>query len=157
MNKLIIRLSEVVAVVCLVAFILFVTADEKVSTADPQQLCDSVMSVADTDELIERDRLYIKKQYSSDASAYEFFSYYSSDSVMDVREILIVKTDKKSAESLIAAIEKARDEKQKLFESYAPEQSGLLKKAALVYEKGFLIYAVGENSDEVLSEFRNNL
>ncbi len=157
MNKLILRLSEFVAIVCLAAFILFVTADEKISTADPQQLCDNVMSVANPDELIERDRLFIKKLYSTDASSFEFFCCYSSDSVMDVREYLIVKTDKKSADTLMDEIEKTREEKQKLFESYAPEQSGLLKSAALVYEKGFLIYAVGKNSDAVLSEFRNNL
>jgi hypothetical protein len=39
----------------------------------------------------------------------------------------------------------------------APEQSGLLLASSLVYEKGFLIYAVGENVDEALVKFRDNL
>lgn len=157
MKKFLLRSSELIALAALVAFIIFVSSEEKISDADPGQLCAHVMSIADKSGLLERDKLFLKKQYSSDASAYEHYCYYSSDSVMDVREYLIVKTDKNNAEALIDEIEKVRDEKQLLFESYAPEQSGLLKASALVYEKGFLLYAVGENADEVLSEFRDNL
>ena len=157
MKKIVLRICEIVSLVCLAAFIMFVSADEKISDVNPKQLCKEVISVADTDELTKRDKLFIKKQYSVDASAYEYICHYSSDSVMDVREYLIVKTDKENADILIDAIEKVRDEKQKLFESYAPEQSGLLLASSLVYEKGFLIYAVGENADEVLIKFRDNL
>ena len=76
---------------------------------------------------------------------------------MDVREILIIKADKELCEQITDNIDSVRQEKKKLFDSYAPEQSALLESSVLVYERGYLFYFVGENPTEALSAFRNNL
>ena len=44
MNKLLLRLSEVVALVCLVAFIIFVSSEEEISDTDPSVLCTEIVS-----------------------------------------------------------------------------------------------------------------
>lgn len=157
MSKLIIRLSEVVALICLVAFILFVSGEEEVSDKDPKQLCDEIISFVSTDGMTERNNLFLKKKYNTDTESLEYFCYFNTDSVMDVREILIIKADKEQCEQIKENVDSVRTEKKKLFDSYAPEQSALLGSSVLVYEKGYLFYYVGENPEETLSFFRNNL
>ena len=157
MNKLIIRLSEFVALVCLTAFILFVSSEDEVSTVNSQQLSDKIISSVSIDGMTERNNLFLKKKYNADTDAIEFFSYYSTDSAMDVREILIIKADKELCEQITDNIDSVRKEKKKLFDSYAPEQSALLESSVLVYERGYLFYFIGENPTEALSAFRNNL
>lgn len=157
MSKLVIRLSEIVALVCLVAFILFVSGEEEISTADPKKLSQEVISAVSTEGMTERNNLFLKKKYNTDTDTLEYFCYYSTDSAMDVREILIIKADKESCEQIKENIDSVRLEKKKLFDSYAPEQGALLESAVLIYEKGFLFYFVGENPEEALSAFRNNL
>jgi hypothetical protein len=44
-------------------------------------------------------------------------------------------------------------EKQILFESYAPEQSALLKNYQLTYVNGFVFYAVGSDNTNALIAF----
>ncbi len=157
MNKLIVRLSEFVALVCLVAFIMFVSDKEEISTADPEQLCSQIISQVNTEGMTERNNLFLRKKYNADTDALDYFSYFSTDYVMDVREILIIKADKAQCEQLIESIDNIRIESKKLFDSYAPEQSMLLESAVLVYEKGYLLYFVGDNPSKALSVFRNNL
>ncbi len=157
MNKLIIRLSEVVALVCLVAFIIFVSSDEETSATDPEHLCKQIISSVNTDGMTERNNLFLKKRYNTDTEQLDYFCYYSTDSVMDVREILIIRADKEHCEPIMESVESQRQEKIRLFDSYAPEQSSLLKNAALVYEKGYLFYYVGENPSDALLLFRNSL
>ena len=157
MNRFILRLSEFVALVCLVAFIMFVSSEEEISDTEPRQLCKHIIASVNTDGMTERNNLFLKKKYNTDTDSLEYFSYHSTDSVMDVREILIVKADKQQCEQIKESIDKARIEKKKLFDSYAPEQSALLETAVLVYEKGYLFYFVGDNPSDALSVFRNNL
>lgn len=157
MNKLLLRLSEVVALVCLVAFIIFVSSEEEISDTDPSVLCTEIVSSVNTEDMTERNNLFLKKKYNTDTDTLEYFCYYSTDSVMDVREILIIRADKEQCEQIKENIEATRTEKKKLFDSYAPEQSALLGSAVLVYEKGYLFYFVGENPEAALSIFRNNL
>jgi len=157
MNKLIIRLSEFVALVCLVAFMLFVSGEEDTSFTAPEQLCEKIISAVNIDGMTERNNLSLKKKYNTDTEQLDFFCYYSTDSVMDTREILIIKADKVQCEKIKESIDDVRNEKINLFDSYAPEQSALLKSAILVYEKGFLFYFVGENPAYALSVFRNSL
>lgn len=157
MDKLLLRLSELVGILFLVSFVIFVSSDEKISSADPEELSLTVISVADTEDLVERNGIFLKKQFSVDPEELDYFCYYSSDSVMDVREYLIVKADEKTLQSLTESISSVLEEKQTLFRDYAPEQSALLESGILIYEKGYLLYAIGNDSDEVLSEFRDNL
>ena len=157
MNKFIIRLSEFVALVCLAAFILFVSGEDEISDTKPDQLCNQIISQVNTDGMTERNNLFLRKKYNTDTESLEHFCYYSTDSAMDVREILIIKADKQKCAEIQENINRVRLEKKKLFDSYSPEQSALLESAVLIYEKGYLFYFVGDNPATALSLFRNNL
>ena len=77
---------------------------------------------------------------------------------MDVRELLIIKVNQSGDEdNIIIAVNSKLSDKKTLFESYAPEQSALLKNAVLVYKEGFVFYCVGKDADTVYSKFISEL
>ncbi|MBR3815199.1 MAG: DUF4358 domain-containing protein [Clostridia bacterium] len=157
MTKLILRLSEVVGIVCLAAFIIFICAQNEKSKTDPEYLSAQIISAADTEGLEERNSLYVRKKYGIDTDRLEFFSVYSSDSVMDVREYILIKSDDGYGQEVYSALESELNNKLALFEDYAPEESALLSRRVLVNEKGFIFLAVGKDSALLLDIFRSNL
>lgn len=157
MNKLIIRLSELVGVVCLIAFIIFVSSEREVSKADPELISQQVYSAVNTEGLTKRNSLFFKNKYKINTDGFEYLLCYSSDSVMDVRELIVIKLGSESYKSTEQAIREVLSQKQKLYDSYAPEQSALLNSAVLVYEKGYLLLAIGEDAQNALTAFRNSL
>ncbi len=147
MNKFIIKFGEFVSIVCLVAFIMFINAEDKVTEKSAEELGISVISSINVDGLTMQDMNGLKKQFGISDKQIDSFIYYKSDDVMDVREVLIVKVaDNTSGQSIFSSVEKVLSDKKTLFESYAPEQSALLNKAVLVYENNIVFYAVGEDA-----------
>ena len=157
MDKLIIRLSEAVGIVCLIAFIIFVSSDNEMSRTGPGYLSEQVIASADTEGLILRDDLFLKKKYALDAERLEYGILYSSDSVMDVREYMLLKPESGYEKEALEAIEKVLTEKQTLFEDYAPKESALLSSRVLTAEKGYILLAIGNDAAQILDIFRNNL
>lgn len=158
MKQLVIKLSEFVSVVCLVAFIIFVSSEDKISEKNAAEIADSIVSAVSVEGLIQSDRNKFKKEFGFSDGDIESFVYYYSDSVMDVREILVVKlTENTRSDRLISTIESRLSDKKNLFESYAPQQSALLNAAILTSEGGFIFYAVGEQADVAFSQFKNSL
>ena len=77
---------------------------------------------------------------------------------MDVREIIIIKLkDGASSDEAIQKIKKRLEEKQTLFEGYAPEQSAMLQNYVLKQKAGFVFYAVLTDKEAALSAFNKIL
>ncbi len=158
MKQFIVKLSEFVSIVCLIAFIMFVSSEGKVSEKNAEEMAESVISAVSIDGLIKADMNKLKKEFGFSEREIDSFVYYYSDSVMDVREILIIKLPEGTrADSLISAVDSRLADKKTLFESYAPQQSALLKEAVLTNEGGFVFYAVGEEADSAFTQFQNSL
>ena len=158
MKKFFLRLGELICVALLVVFIVFVSTRDKVSTTPFEEVSKSVTASCNLEDLIERDGLDLKRQLSLEAGEYKGFVYYSSDSVMDVRELIVLSSDNK--ELLSQAKEKITvyiEEKAGLFEGYAPEESELINSHVLTEKKGFLLFYVGEGKEKVLSAFSEAL
>lgn len=158
MKQFIVKLSEFVSIVCLIAFIMFVSTEGKISEKTAQEVAESVVSAVSVDGLIKADMNKLKKEFGFSESEVDSFVYYYSDSVMDVREILIIKLPEEAREdSLISSVDSRLSDKKTLFESYAPQQSALLNAAILTSDSGFIFYAVGEEADIAFSQFKNSL
>ena len=130
------------------------TSQDKISTASFDEVSKAVFSVCDLNGLENCDKLELRRKLGFEADSYGSFTYYSSDSVMDVRELLIIFTDNEQV--LSQTKEKLNDyvnEKHKLFENYAPEQSELLSSHLLTEKKGYLLFYVGDEKEKVLSAF----
>lgn len=158
MKQALLKFGEVISIVCLLFFIVFVSSGEKINNQSAEEIGQKSVSVMDSEGLINRDSLHIKKQYGIDTAVVNSFFYYSSDDNMDVRELLIIKVNQSGDEdNIITAVNSKLSDKKTLFESYAPEQSALLKNAVLVYKEGFVFYCVGKDADTVYSKFISEL
>lgn len=158
MKKFFLRLGEALCVLLLIAFVAFVSSQDKISAVPFKEVSKAVTSACDLKQLNKRDKLELKRKFSLDAADFKGFAYYSSDSVMDVRELLIVSADNK--EALKKAQEKISlyvSEKAQLFEGYAPKESELISSHVLTEKKGYLLFYIGQEKEKVLSAFSESL
>ena len=158
MNKKILRLAEVLCVILLVVFIAYVSSMDKISTVPFEDVAAAVTAVSDIKELKERDKLEFRDKFSLEAEDYIDFVCYSSESVMDVRELVIVFSDNKSAnEKIKSNIEAYVNQKLELFEGYAPQESKMISLHMLEQKKGYTVFYIGQDKEAVLSAFSEKL
>lgn len=159
MNKdILIKIGEALCVVFLALFIVFITSGDEVSNKTAKQVAVPVVKVYDTEGLVAIDKKQLKKQLKLSADDFDGYYYFASESIMDVREVLVIKLkDVADADRVISVLQSRVSEKTTLFEDYAPEESALLKNHILVSEGGFVYYAVGEDADEGLEAFKSSL
>lgn len=152
------RLGEIICVALLAVFIVFVSSSDKLSTVPFDEVSASVMAECNLKGLIKRDKLELKGKFSLNSDEFTDFIYYSSNSVMDVRELLIVSCKEKQlltdAEKKIKAYV---EEKANLFEGYAPNESKLINSHVLESKKGYLIFYIGEETEKAASAFSQSL
>ncbi|MCI6771594.1 MAG: DUF4358 domain-containing protein [Oscillospiraceae bacterium] len=153
------RIKELLCVVVLVVFIVFLSGNSSISKASGNDVFKAVnaeIKISKTADIKKCNNQRIKKEFGFTHNDFEYITYYASDSVMEVRELLIIKLqDKSQLDSVNEAIEKRVKDKAELFKGYAPEQSAMLEKYVLEYKKGFVIYAVSDTPDKLISAFNN--
>jgi len=158
MKKLFLRVGEVLCVVLLAVFIFVASSQEKLSSQPFEAVSEGALSLCDTKGLLKQDSLKLKKQFSVDGEMLRDFVYYASDSVMDVREVLIIALEDISLQETVAESIKAYiTEKQKLFEGYAPKESQLLSSHVLIADSGYILLYVGENSELISQAFKESI
>lgn len=152
------RIKELACVLVLILFVCFLTKGASVSDKTAAEVFEKVSKSIDISMLKNCDKAKFQKE--TDFS-YEDFSeviYYASDSVMEVREVMIIKLKPEdSAKEIMSALEERAEEKEKLFSGYAPEQSALLSEYVLEEKDGFVFFAVSENSEKALAAFKSAL
>lgn len=152
------RIGEVCCVLLLAVFIFFITASDSISDKTVKQVEKPVVKVSDVKNLQKIDKKQFKKQLKLDPDSFDGYCYYASDSVMDVREVIIIKLkDTAQAQQVEAALSSRVKEKHTLFENYAPKESDLLKNHILESKSGFVYFAVGETAQEGLEAFKSSL
>lgn len=158
MKKFFLKLGELVCIALLCVFIAYVCVQDSVSSQPFEDVEAQVVSATLTEGLTRRDALEIKKKLSLEGESYVDFVCYSSDSVMDVRELMIFKvSDARSGAALSEKIEEYVNEKAKIFEGYAPVESSMLSSHVLKVKKGFVLFYVGEDGEAVASAFSKSL
>ncbi len=154
MKKFKVRFFEILCIVFLVVFIFNVTQGETYSTKTIDEVESSVLEVFPTEDLKKIKKNKTKEEFSFDFDQIDSFSYYASDSIMNVNELLIIKlkpdVNSFDTEQLIS---ERLGKKQALFEGYAPEESALLQNYVLKSDSGFIFYAVGDGAQQSLERF----
>lgn len=152
------RVKEIACVVILLLFIVLITNQNKISDAKPKDVYDKVCSAVNVEGLKKSKNEKFKKEFGFGTNEFEKVYYLSSDSVMDVREILVVKLREDSpTDDLMESIEKRVEDKGTLFKGYAPEESALLEKSIVEKKDGFILFVVSESPKDALSAFRKAL
>ena len=62
MKQALLKFGEVISIVCLLVFIVFVSSGEKINNQSAEEIGQKSISVMDSEGLENRDSLHIKKQ-----------------------------------------------------------------------------------------------
>ena len=152
------RIKEGLCVLVLLVFVLLLMTQDKESAADPQAVFEAVQSAVDTEGLAVCKDDRIKKEFGIDPRTFDYVGYLASDSIMEVREILLVHLSEESDEqTLLEKIRTRVDDKTELFSGYAPEQSGYLEKHELLSRGGFVLFVVSDTPDAAVRAFKKAL
>lgn len=152
------RRGEIISVVLLFVFIGFLFFQNSAGTKSAKEVFEKVFLAADLSYLKVRDNATLKKEFSFGEKDVENVLYISSDSVMEVRELLLVEA--KSKDDVDAIVEKIKsriEEKKALFKNYAPEQSALLENYALQKKGKFIMFTVSDSPEKFVEAFKKAL
>ncbi len=154
MKKVAVKILEVLCVVSLCFFLVYITGNDTYSEASLPDVEKAVTESMNIDGLSKLKKNKIKDTFSFDFAGVAQCAYYASDEIMDVREILLIKLNEGvDGDDIVAVIEKRVNEKQELFDGYAPVEGALLKNHVLKKDSGFIFYAVGEDAGDALAVF----
>lgn len=148
------RLKELLCVFLLVLFIVVLSRNTAVSTKPADQIFTEVKDSAYTKGLEKRSKAQFKKVTGFSQNEFESVVYYGSDSVMEVREVMIVKVGSGDADALVDALKERVKNKAELFRGYAPEQSALLDSCIIEERAGVVFYAVCDDAQKAAAVFK---
>lgn len=158
MKKKILRLAEVLCVLLLIIFIAYVSSADRISTVPLNEVAQAVTAAGDVKGLKKREQLEFRDKFSLEAEDYGDFVHYSSETVMDVRELVIVFSDDKAdLKKVSSSLEAYAKEKQALFEDYAPKESQMISSHLLVEKKGYILFYIGQEGEKVNSAFSEKI
>ena len=146
------RIFEIICVVLLICFIFFISREEPYSDKSVRDVVDAVSAEINVEELKSYKKNKIQEEFDIEFQDIDSYAYYASDSVMNVEELLVIKLKEGAkADNITEKIEQRVKDKQVLFEGYAPEQSAMLNNYVLIYQKGFIFYAVCDEWADTLT------
>lgn len=150
------RFKEILCIILLVIFIFTLSSQKNTSSKTVSEIYKALSESTDFSMLKKCDSLKFKEETALSAEDYTEVLYYASSSVMEVREVIIIKLQNKNQlENTKNALLKRAEEKGKLFEGYAPEQAALLKNYVLEEKAGILVFAVCNNREKLISAFKS--
>ena len=149
------RFMAILCAVLTMAFVFYVTRQAPVSDKTAEEIAAQLTESFDTEGLTLRSGGEFKKTFLLSAGDYDGVVYYSADSVMDVRELLLVRLkDESQSQELTEVLKKRIEDKIVLFNGYAPEEEALLGSYVLESSQGFVLFAVCSHPDKVLETFK---
>ena len=148
---------KVALVIGLLVFIVMDLRDDPTSTAKIEDVAQAVLKASGLD-VEEASNRSIKRFYGLDPQDYDGIVLYAPQDNMDVNEILIVKLSDVSQTSAVEeAIEERLSTQEQSFEGYGATQTKLLKDHVLKVRGNYVLYAVGENAQNIQKAFLNSL
>ena len=152
------KFFEILCVVLLFVFVGVMLFQNNGSSKTGEEVFTPVIDAFEMGELKVRDDKTLKKEFSFGEEDVENVLYVSSDSIMEVRELLLVEAKSKDdVSSITEKIQSRVDSKKALFKNYAPEQSALLENYTLIKKGKFILYIVSDSPDNVIKAFKKAL
>ena len=96
--------------------------------------------------------------YGPEESGWDYYILYTAPDIMDVSELLIVRSENAAAlAAALTAVEARHGEQISVFESYGPTQTAALKAGHLYTRGDYLFYAVGNEADALRTAFERTV
>ena len=148
------KVWEALCIIILAVFISLTVGSTRTSDASAKEVCDKVLQAAGIDSLTLRKNDSFKKSFGLDAKSFDEVVYYSSDDIMTVDEILVVKLKEGvSADSLMSSVTGYAQDRFNIYNGYAQAQSELLANYVLKHSGNFVLFAVCSDAHLAQDEF----
>lgn len=109
------------------------------------QIRDAMQQESAVSALVPGDANTWKRSFSLQADNYPNAVLYTADSMMDVSELLIVKTDDTAQlDTLEAAVRRHLEDQKNKFDRYGTNQMELLEHAVILEKGNYFFYGVSE-------------
>jgi hypothetical protein len=126
----------------------------EVSDKSVDEIMASCESLIDLESAEKKGYQELKQYYGLNEGDLAGYAYYGPISMMDVTEVLIVKTvDSSQCEDIEDAIEKRLSEQKNNFSGYGTNQMDLLNHSVIKTKGNYVFFAVAENADEIEENF----
>lgn len=148
------RIAEILCIAALVVFMVFTVSDDRGTDRTAAEIAGEIMTCGEFEGLLERDGKYLKNKPGIDPGQVEDFVFYSSDDVMNVDALLVVKTGENSdGDALSEAVQKYVSDALNVFEGYGDEQTVRLKNCLIKQKGNCFIFAVCADTQSVRNLF----
>ena len=151
---IILRVAAFAAVVATVVFLYTQVMQDRVSSADFDDVSRAVLDQLDLDEMQPADAQMIRRLYGFAPSEMDGCTLYYPSTNMGARELLLVKlSDLSQQKAVTAAITARRQTQMNSFEGYGIEQYDLLEHSVLEVQGNYILFVVHEKADAVRQAF----
>lgn len=148
------RVVEAICVVLLIVFVGYMAGNTGNSNKSAEEVEAAVIASMDMTGLQKRDNGAFRSDFGYDMADFAGVVYYTSESIMDVREMIIVKLpDGNNGEVFAEELRTYAAEKAALYESYAPDEYYLLSNAVIEVKGNFLFFCVADESAAAYESF----
>lgn len=152
--KYALKAVEAICIVLLIVFVGYMAGNTGNSNRTAEEVESAVIQSMDMTGLKKRDNGAFRTQFSYDMADFEGVVYYTSESIMDVREMLIVKLpDGNNGDAFKEQLRTYADERAALYESYAPDEFYLLSNCVLEVKGNFLFFCVADDAAAAYESF----
>lgn len=159
MKSLLLEIARWAVALAAVVSLVMMFRSDPISDADPAVVLEAVTEQMDLTNVVEADNQMIRRLYGLDIAAYDECILYYPATNMGAEELLIVKlAAPEQAQAVESAIEARIQTQKNTFDGYGVEQYDLLTNHAVVEVRGnYILFVVGETSDQVRQAFLNAL
>ena len=148
-----------IALVTAVVYLAVLFGGDPISNASFSDVSAAVMETVDLENLQQAENRMVKRLYGLDPGSFEGCMLYYPTTNMDAEEVLLIKlTDTAQQETVVEAVQQRLQTQRNAFEGYGVEQFDLLTNHFVLQVQGnYVLFAVGEFSDDALTAFRGAL
>lgn len=143
------RAAEIFLIIFLVVYIIYVFHMGSSRDVDISVISETLNAQCDLGGLESGDAAALKRDFGLSASEYGGYILYSSDDLMNVDELLIVKTaDTSQLDGLENAVNERLESQLQKFHGYGTNQEELLQNAIIQERGDYFFYAVSERAEQ---------
>ena len=151
---ILLRIAAFAAVLATVVFLYTQVMQDRVSSANFDDVSRAVLDQLDLDEMQPADAQMIRRLYGFAPSEMDGCTLYYPSTNMGARELLLVKlSDLSQQKAVTAAITARRQTQMNSFEGYGIEQYDLLEHSVLEVQGNYILFVVHEKADAVRQAF----
>ena len=147
-SRVITYICKYFLVACIVIYIMYVYSYTSTKDIPFDKAEESLRNCVDDENMIDVSSRGLKRYYGFNTADYEGVVMYVGNNGMSAEEVLLIKVSNDSQiNELEEAIKQRIQNRINDFDSYAPDQAELLKKAEVIIKGKYVFLAVSENAE----------